>query len=141
MLGYAPMDKIHEEFVDLIVRLQQAPDAELPALLDVMGAHLQAHFDEENTWMRESEFPPRMCHIEQHEAVLESVHEVQELLAQGNHQACRALVQALADWFPNHAAHLDSALAHWMCKRRLAGKPIVFRRSLTSAGFPALHAG
>jgi hemerythrin-like metal-binding protein len=100
-----------------------------------MAAHLESHFDQENTWMRESEFPARDCHIEQHDAVLESVHEVQVLLAQGNTQICRGLVQALADWFPKHATHLDSALAHWMCKRRLGGKPVVFR-SINSAIVP-----
>lgn len=132
ILGYAPMDQIHEEFVQLIARLQVARDDELPELLSTMEVHLQAHFGEENTWMRDTEFPPRDCHIEQHDAVLNSVHEVQELLAQGNPQVCRALVQALADWFPNHATHLDSALAHWMCKRRLGGKPVIFRRTINS---------
>ncbi|RJF95088.1 bacteriohemerythrin [Noviherbaspirillum saxi] len=132
MLGYAPMDQIHEEFVQLVARLQGARDDELHELLSAMEGHLQAHFGEENAWMRESEFPPRDCHIEQHDAVLKSVHEVQELLAQGNTRICRALVQALADWFPSHATHLDSALAHWMCKRRLGAKPVVFRRSINS---------
>jgi hemerythrin len=126
-LGYAPIDLIHEEFVQLLARLKVARDDELAELLSAMEEHLQSHFGEENTWMRESGFPPRDCHIEQHDAVLKSVHEVQGLLAQGNAQICRALVQALADWFPNHADHLDSALAHWMCKRRLGGKPVVFR--------------
>ncbi|KRB87439.1 bacteriohemerythrin [Noviherbaspirillum sp. Root189] len=132
ILGYAPMDQIHEEFVQLIARLQAARDDELPELLGAMEEHLQAHFGEENAWMRNTDFPPRDCHIEQHDAVLKSVHEVQELLAQGNTEVCRALVQALADWFPNHATHLDSALAHWLCKRRLGGKPIILRRSISS---------
>ena len=128
VLGYTPMDDIHEEFVDLIGQMQVASDAQLPELLNAMQAHLQSHFDEENLWMMETEFPPRDCHIEQHDAVLKSVAEVQEVLAQGNVDVCRSLVAALADWFPGHATHLDSALAHWMCKRRLGGKPVVLRR-------------
>ena len=130
VLGYGPMDRIHEEFVDLVARLQVAPDDELIEGLAALEQHLQAHFGEENTWMRETEFPPRDCHIEQHDAVLKSVHEVQALLAQGNTAVCRGLVQALADWFPNHATHLDSALAHWLCKQRLGGKPVVLRRTI-----------
>ena len=117
VLGYTPMDDIHEEFVDLIGQMQVASDAQLSELLNAMQAHLQSHFDEENLWMMETEFPPRDCHIEQHDAVLKSVAEVQEVLAQGNVDVCRSLVAALADWFPGHATHLDSALAHWMCKR------------------------
>jgi hypothetical protein len=47
---------------------------------------------------------------------------------------CRSLVQALVDWFPGHAAHLDSALAHWMFKRQFGGKPVVLRRTIASDG-------
>jgi hemerythrin len=135
-LGYGPMDAIHEEFLQLIGRLQSGRDDQLVDLLGELANHLEAHFEEENRWMRESEFPARDCHIEQHDAVLESVHEVQKLLAQGDTLESRRLVAALDAWFPNHTAHLDSALAHWMCKRRFGGKPVVFRRSIQSAELP-----
>ena len=101
---------------------------QLPELLDAMQAHLQSHFDQENQWMTETAFPPRDCHIDEHSAVLKSVGEVKALLGMGNARVCRDLVTALADWFPGHATHLDSALAHWMCKRSLGGKPVVLRR-------------
>ena len=131
LLGYAPMDETHDEFVELIVRLQQASDEQLPGLLKAMEAHLQTHFEQENTWMRQTAFPPRDCHIDEHDAVLKSVQEVRQLLGAGNVQVCRALVRALADWFPGHITHLDSALSHWMCQRRLGGKPVVFRNTKT----------
>ena len=128
LLGYTPMDEIHEEFVQLVGQMQQAADEQLPELLDAMQAHLQSHFDQENQWMTETAFPPRDCHIDEHSAVLKSVGEVKALLGMGNARVCRDLVTALADWFPGHATHLDSALAHWMCKRSLGGKPVVLRR-------------
>jgi len=126
-LGYEPMDDIHQEFLDLIVRLQTAADDDLPTLLDLMSAHLTAHFEQEDAWMETTLFPPRNCHIDEHRAVLKSVEEVRALLSQGHTSICRDLVNALADWFPGHVTHLDSALAHWMCKQRLGGKPMVFR--------------
>jgi hemerythrin len=132
VLGFAPMDHIHEEFVELVGRLQVAPDEELAALLDRFAVHAQSHFEEENTWMRETGFPPKDCHIEQHDAVLHSVKEVQSLVAQGNFSICRALVRELAHWFPNHATHLDSALAHWMFKIRFGGKPVVLHKSISN---------
>lgn len=128
VLGYVPMDDIHEEFVDLVGQMQVAGDEQLPTLLDALQEHLQSHFEQENQWMVQTEFPPRDCHIDEHNAVLKSVGEVKELVVQGNTQVCRTLVEALADWFPGHATHLDSALAHWMCKRSLGGKPVVIRR-------------
>ena len=132
LMGYAPMDDIHQEFVDLISQLETADDAQLPALLQAMEVHLQHHFAEEDQWMNSTAFPPRDCHIDEHAAVLKSVVEVREKLAQGDVAVCRSLIAALADWFPGHATHLDSALAHWLFKQRFGGKPVVIRRSIQS---------
>lgn len=131
LLGYTPMDEVHREFVGIVEHLQQATDAELPQLLERFAEHAKAHFDTEDTWMVETDFPARDCHIDEHAAVMRSVHAVRELLAQGNFAICRDLVSELVKWFPAHADHLDSALAHWLCKRRLGGKPVVVRRGLT----------
>ena len=132
LMGYAPMDDIHQEFVDLISQLETTSDTQLPALLQAMEVHLQHHFAEEDQWMNSTAFPPRDCHIDEHAAVLKSVAEVREKLAQGDVAVCRSLIAALADWFPGHATHLDSALAHWLFKQRFGGKPVVIRRSIQS---------
>lgn len=130
LLGYAPMDHTHEEFVQCVAALQSATDDQLPVALAAFSDHARRHFDEEDRWMEQSQFPARACHIEEHAAVLKSVGEVQVLLSQGNTAVCRRLVQELVDWFPAHVDYLDSALAHWMCKQRLGGKPVVLRRNL-----------
>ena len=44
LLGFDPMDQVHEEFVGLVARMQVAEAAELPALLDAFAVHAQAHF-------------------------------------------------------------------------------------------------
>jgi hemerythrin-like metal-binding protein len=98
--------------------------------LAALRAHALDHFGQEDRWMVETEFPARECHINEHAAVLQSIDEVQALLAQGNTQICRRLTEELSQWFPGHADYLDSALAHWMCKQRLGGKPVVIRRDL-----------
>ena len=133
LMGHAPMDEIHQEFVDIIGHMQVAGDEQLSALLQAMEVHLQHHFAEENQWMEHTAFPPRGCHIDEHAAVLKSVAEVREQLAHGNVAICRDLVRALVDWFPGHATHLDSALAHWLFKQRFDGKPIVLRRNVQSS--------
>lgn len=131
-LGFAPMDCVHEEFVDLVDSLLLARDDQLGAALEAVAAHAKAHFDAEDTWMVETGFPGRECHAEEHAAVLASIHGVQRRVAIGDHEAARRLARALADWFPGHADHLDSALAHWMCKQRFGGKPVVIRRHIES---------
>lgn len=132
LLGYTPMDLVHQEFVQCVANLQQARLDDLPACLDALALHLKAHFDEEDRWMEETQFPARGCHIDEHAAVLQSVHQVQALLAQGDVAVCRRLAEELARWFPGHADYLDSALAHWLCKQRLGGKPVVIRRNLAT---------
>ena len=82
--------------------------------------------------MQETDFPARECHTDEHAAVLQSMQAVTRLVADGDFEAGRHLGRALADWFPGHAVYLDSALAHWMCSKRLGGKPVVLRR-FTSA--------
>lgn len=130
LMGHGPMDELHEEFVELIALLQTAEDSELPSLLQAMESHLQHHFAEEDQWMLNTGFPPRDCHIDEHAAVLKSVAEVRVKLAEGNIALCRDLTKALVDWFPGHATHLDSALAHWLSKQRFGGKPVVIRRNI-----------
>lgn len=131
LLGYGPMDDTHREFVEVVQRLSTCADADLEKHLAEFRAHAEAHFEMENQWMRDTDFPPRNCHIDEHAAVMGSVREVQDLLANGNLQhagSARGLIAELINWFPGHAIHLDSALSHWMVKRSHGGKPVVFRK-------------
>jgi len=130
LLGHGPIDAVHEEFVELLARLQGAGDADLVVLMNALVVHLTHHFEMENNAMLETAFPPRDCHMDEHAAVMRSVLEVQQQLAAGDTAVCRALVDELARWFPSHADYLDSALAHWLTQRALGGKPVVVRRGL-----------
>ncbi len=124
------MDAVHQEFVAIASRLNSAGDSELPQLLEEFATHTRAHFEMEDRWMVETDFPPRECHIDEHAAVMQSVDDVRILLAKGDTEVCRRLVQELILWFPSHAQHLDSALAHWISKLRTGGKPVVVRRGI-----------
>ena len=128
LLGYAPMDETHREFVELVNALLTVDAAALPAALDAFAAHAEAHFAQENDWMVAEDFPPRDCHIDEHAKVRASVLEVREELAAGNTEIVRELAIALKEWFPAHADYMDSALSTWMVKRAHAGKPLIFRR-------------
>ena len=138
LLGHASMDREHEEFVALVAALKLACDADLPARLDAFAAHAAAHFASEDRSMAETDFPARACHVDEHAAVLRSVEGVRRRVAQGEVAVARRLAAELEAWFPAHAVHLDSALAHWLCKRRLGGKPVVVRRRIdtASSAFP-----
>lgn len=128
LLGYKPMDDTHREFVDLVDALLTCPDEALVDALDAFAEHAQAHFEQEDRLMDETDFPPRECHQDEHAKVMDSVRDVQHLLAAGNTEVVRGLARALQEWFPAHADYLDSALAKWMVKRLHGGAPFVFRR-------------
>src|SRR5690606_37335684 len=116
----------------------RAPDAEVEARLEELAAHAKDHFGTEDAWMTETEFPARECHMNEHAAVLNSVEQVQQRVAEGDFDLARDLARELAKWFPGHTDYLDSALSHWMCKRSLGGKPVVFRRDIRSGNIDDL---
>jgi len=129
-VGYAPLDDTHREFSDALDWLLQADLAGLEAALGAVQAHCRSHFGMEDAWMQETDFPARECHAAEHAAVLASIDGVMRRLQAGEIEPARSLARALADWFPPHVQHLDSALAHWVCKRRLGGRPVVLRGRL-----------
>jgi hemerythrin len=132
VLGHEPIDETHREFVDLVGAIQSAPDERLLPLLLEFEAHARRHFADEDRWMNETGFPPRECHIDEHARVMASIEQVRQVAQDGAVGEVRRLADALADWFPGHADWLDSALAHWLCKRALGGKPVVLRRDLVA---------
>ena len=127
-LGFAPMDATHEEFFCVVDALVAAPEAAVADALAAVHAHSREHFADEERWMEETGFPAAECHRNEHAAVLASMDGVERKVAAGDVEAARRLARALTDWFPGHADYLDSALAHWMCKRTMGGKPVVLRR-------------
>jgi len=130
LVGFKKLDDDHQGFVNITQRMQETPLHELAALLDQFELFARAHFDLENKMMEDTQFPPRQCHIDEHDAVLKSITEVQALLKQAPNPIAEDLVKELAIWFPGHVIHLDSALSHWMNKQNIGGKPVVVRRSL-----------
>jgi len=130
LLGYGAMDQTHREFVTIVAALLGCEDAAVEGHLEAFARHAEAHFGEEDRWMEQTGFPPRDCHIEEHAAVMNSVRQVLEVVREGDAAEGRRLARALADWFPGHAFHLDSALAQWMVKQTHGAKPVVIRRNV-----------
>lgn len=139
LLGHGDMDGTHREFVACVAALQTAQDADLAECLAAFEAHAVEHFEQEQRWMDTTGFPAAQCHVDEHTAVLHSVHEVQEILRNGGSgQVARDLAHALANWFPGHADYMDSALAQWLIKRSHGGAPVVLRRRLEPSDAPLL---
>jgi hemerythrin len=132
LLGYAPMDATHEEFYRVVQQMLACDEHNALEAMRAFEHHAVEHFEQEDEWMRSTEFPPRDCHIKEHGEVLRSAREVLALVKGG--QAGPDLVRDLAlhlfQWFPGHADYLDSALVAWLSKRAYGGKPVVLRRDI-----------
>jgi hemerythrin len=132
-LGYLPMDKTHEEFVELMSLLVSVEDGEVSRVLDALVEHTEGHFAQEREWMLSTEFPGGECHIDEHAEVLNSMREVRKRVAGGDVAIARRLGRELIKWFPAHADYMDSALAQWMERRVSGAVPLVFHRKPVKA--------
>ncbi len=113
-LGHPAMDETHEQFVAMLNALGAAQGDEVLPRLDDFIAHTEAHFGQENTWMEEVQYPRIGCHRNEHANILEVVREVRNRVAAGEERYARTLAEALAEWFPVHAASMDAMLAAFM---------------------------
>jgi hemerythrin len=125
-VGDASMDAAHRDFVETVSSLLAATDAELPGALSMFREHAEQHFGEEDTLMRSGDYASAQCHLDEHQAVLASIREVQERVAAGDCAVGRRLARELARWFPEHTVAMDRGLAAWATKRRLGGHKVHF---------------
>ena len=133
--GHPPMDATHREFLDCLNVLLTCGDGELRAGLDAFSTHVVGHFGDEDRLMASTAYPSAGCHVDEHAAVLKSLDDVRQALADGNASVVRRFAAELARWFPGHAAAMDHGLARWAVQQRLGGTPIAIRRSSSA------HAG
>ncbi|MBP0630538.1 hemerythrin family protein [Cupriavidus sp. AcVe19-1a] len=130
LIGHSAIDDEHRRFAELIQSLREAPADRLPEMLEELLRLARTHFQHEDSLMEATAFPPRKCHIGEHAAVLASISGVQARLVHGEVAIARRLAEELERWFPAHVQHLDSALAHWICKQQVGAKPVVLRRNV-----------
>lgn len=112
VLGLAPMDQTHVEFVDAYNRLLDVSGAELLAEMDAFIAHSIEHFDQENRWMEQIGFPA--CHKAEHDRVLAVCRDVRKRMERGDEALGRQLIRELPVWFDNHVATMDAALSSYI---------------------------
>jgi hemerythrin-like metal-binding protein len=110
-VGDRRMDRTHEEFVDQLNALLATPvDQQLPlyrAFLD----HTVEHFAQEERWMLATGFAPDNCHASHHATILDTMRAVIPHFENDDPEIITRLAEALAEWFPMHAASMDAGLA------------------------------
>lgn len=118
-LGVAAMDATHEEFARLASETARASDEDFPYLLNALVEHTRAHFDNESRLMRECGFPAIAEHEGEHRRVLGELVHMLNAVEEGRLRFARLFVShGVPDWFRNHLATMDAALA--ACLKRNA---------------------
>lgn len=111
-LGIAEMDATHEEFVQLARETAQAGAEDFAILFGILVEHTRRHFDNESRLMRACGFPAIEEHEGEHRRVLDELTHMLGAIDRGRVQLARLYArQALPDWFRNHLATMDAALA------------------------------
>ena len=109
--GDARMDDTHHEFIDMLNEILATPqDQQLP-LYQKFLLHTVKHFAQEERWMVATGFAAENCHAEHHATILETMRAVQSHYEAGDTDIITRLAEALAEWFPGHAASMDAGLA------------------------------
>lgn len=105
------MDSTHQEFVDLLAQVVQAPDENLLTRWALLIDHTQEHFDREDRWMAETGFSAGNCHATQHSVILQVMREGGKRGLDGDLGLVRQMAHELGLWFPQHAQSMDASLA------------------------------
>lgn len=122
--GIADMDATHREFVDMVDQMLGCTNNELADKLAELLEHTRDHFEQENRWMAECQFPPMAIHVGEHERVMGTLQQSLLMAKQGDPAPAREVLGQLPTWFAKHAASMDNALAMHM---KHTGHPATFR--------------
>lgn len=118
-LGVREMDATHEAFTRLTSEITCASDEDFPGLLNALAEHTRQHFENESSLMRRCGFPAIAEHEGEHRRVLGELVHLLNAVQEGRLRFARLYVsQGLPEWFRNHLATMDAALAS--CIKRQA---------------------
>jgi hemerythrin-like metal-binding protein len=121
-LGVAEMDATHEEFAQLATEVARAGDEDFALLFGMLVEHTRRHFDNESRLMRDCRFFATAEHEGEHRRVLGELAQMQRGIDEGRLAMARTYARrGLPDWFRNHVATMDAALAAIL--RRAATPP------------------
>ncbi|MBI5330160.1 MAG: hemerythrin domain-containing protein [Betaproteobacteria bacterium] len=111
-LGVEEMDATHREFTALVGLLTDCDDTDFAGLFGKLLEHCRAHFTNEGRLMRISRFPALNEHEGEHHRVYGDLVQMHRAVQRGRIALPRAFVkQGLEEWFVQHLATMDAALA------------------------------
>ena len=114
-VGIASVDQEHESLVAQINQLYEQlglplDTVTIEAFLDNLEADISAHFALEELLMQEADFAEYADHKQDHERLLDQIHDMKFHFAEDPDTGRELLVNSLSDWFSNHFKTFDARL-------------------------------
>ena len=114
-IGIASVDQEHESLVAQINQLYEQlglplDTVTIEAFLDNLEADISAHFALEELLMQEADFAEYADHKQDHERLLDQIHDMKFHFAEDPDTGRELLVNSLSDWFSNHFKTFDARL-------------------------------
>jgi hemerythrin-like metal-binding protein len=109
--GNVRMDETHREFIDMIHQILATPEDEQLPVYKAFLNHTVEHFAQEERWMLATGFSADNCHAGHHATILETMRVVEAHYLDNDKTIITRMAEALAEWFPGHAASMDAGLA------------------------------
>jgi hemerythrin len=117
-VGNAGMDRHHQDFLELLARLNDAAPADLAGLYPAFLDHLAEHFEYEERLMEEHGFGALKDHRGEHLRVLAEARDMARSLAKGRTAMLRGFLKdRLPEWFLLHRNTMDLATAAFLRER------------------------
>jgi len=128
-LGIEPSDTHHRH---LVVLLNTAYDkfvgkvavAEFGAVLDELVDYATYHFNAEELWIRENEYPKIDEHIEMHKHFVRRITEIQKDFLHERNNVPLEVLTFLAGWLSNHILVADADFCRFAASTGKAGVEI-----------------
>lgn len=123
------MDAEHQEIFLRVAGLQKSPPSGRPELAEKctgLIAEIIQHFSHEERLMRASRFPGYSWHKGQHDTLRKRVALLLPRVSNGEPDACKELVETLAEWLDRHTGVTDRMMASHLRNRsrELAETPV-----------------
>jgi hemerythrin len=114
-IGNASVDKEHEELIEQINLLYEQLSLPLDTVaIESMLADIQAdistHFALEELLMQEAGFAEFEAHKEDHEKLLDQIHDLIFHFSEDPENGSKMLLNRLSDWFSHHFKGFDARL-------------------------------
>ncbi len=115
-LGIKQFDEHHKHLIVLINETTRsiekgAPEHEINVVLNSLVDYAWYHFNAEEKWMKEQDYPERENHEKVHQAFSATIIDMQQRLADGNSTVAAELSIYLNFWLIDHIVICDSKYA------------------------------